>query len=71
MLDEPFSYLMPIHVEKLKEILAIEKTKKGIVITDHLYQDLLDVTDDLYLIHDLKSYRIRNLEDLKVYGYLP
>ena len=70
LLDEPFSYLMPVHVEKLKEILAIEKNKKGIVITDHLYRDLLDIKDDLYLIHDLKSYRIENSEDLKVYGYL-
>jgi len=55
LLDEPFSYLMPIHVEKIKEIMKEEKKKKGIVITDHLYGDLMDVADSVYLIYNSAS----------------
>lgn len=70
MLDEPFSYIMPVHVEKLKGVIKNEKSGKGIIITDHLYRDLLDVSDDLYLIADGASLPIRDPVDLKRYGYL-
>jgi len=70
MLDEPFSYIMPLHVEKLKQVIKNEKSGKGIIITDHLYRDLLDVTDDLYLIADYASLTIRDPGDLRKYGYL-
>ena len=70
LLDEPFSYLMPVHVEKLKQIIGVEKKKKGIVITDHLYHDLLDVTDDLYLITDGRSYSVKSPDDLRLHGYV-
>jgi ABC-type multidrug transport system ATPase subunit len=36
LLDEPFSYVMPVHMDKLKTIIKLEKTTKGIIITDHL-----------------------------------
>ncbi len=70
MLDEPFSYLMPVHVEKLKEIIRIEKAGKGILITDHLYHDLLDITDDLYMIADGGSHPIKDPGELTTYGYI-
>jgi len=70
LLDEPFSYIMPLHVEKLKEIIRVEKSGKGIIITDHLYRDLLDVSDDLFLIADGGSHPIRNTGELTTYGYL-
>jgi ABC-type lipopolysaccharide export system ATPase subunit len=56
--DEPFSYIMPVHVEKLKMIMVREKKTKGIILTDHLYQDLLDVKDSLYLIYDGESFPV-------------
>lgn len=70
LLDEPFSYLMPVHVERLKEIIMCEKNLKGIVITDHLYKELIDITDILYLIDDGKSRLIKHHEELAIYGYL-
>jgi len=70
MLDEPFSYVMPVHVEKLKEIIRNEKAGKGILITDHLYHDLLDVTDDLYMIKDGESLPVSHPDELRTYGYL-
>ena len=52
ILDEPFSHIMPLHVEKLKEIINREKHRKGIIITDHMYKHIMEISDDLYLIRE-------------------
>lgn len=70
LLDEPFSYLMPIHVEKLKEIIMEEKSTKGIIITDHLYENVIDLSDSLYLIYDSIARKIKDPNELKEFGYL-
>jgi len=70
ILDEPFSGLMPIHVEKLKEILIVAKHRKGIIITDHLHRNIRDITDDLYVLTNGKTYRINKEEQLIELGYL-
>lgn len=70
ILDEPFSHIMPLHVEQLKEIINREKHKKGIIITDHLYKHIMEVSDDLYLIRDGKTFKIHVHDDLVKYGYL-
>jgi len=44
LLDEPFSLLSPLHAEIVKKlILEISKTK-GILITDHYYEDLIEIS---------------------------
>lgn len=70
LLDEPFSNLMPLHLEKIKELIQREKPKKGIILTDHKYQDLLKVSDSVYLIKSGKTQRIESVEDLKSFGYI-
>lgn len=69
MLDEPFSNLMPLHVDKIKEQLIEEKQKKGFLITDHLYKNIIDVSDDLYLLKDGKTHAIKKLADIETLGY--
>ena len=70
ILDEPFSALMPLHTDRLKEIISQEKSKKGIIITDHLYKHIMDLSDNLYLMREGKSFIIKELEDLVRFGYL-
>jgi len=70
ILDEPFSGIMPVHVEKMKAIIAGEKMKKGIIITDHLYRDVLSITDRVYLLTNGKTYQVKNEEDLISRGYI-
>lgn len=70
ILDEPFSHIMPLHVEKLKEMINREKHRKGIIITDHLYKHIMDVSDDLYLIREGKTFKINTHDDLIRHGYL-
>lgn len=70
ILDEPFSGLMPLHVEKLKEIFIKEKTKKGIIITDHLHRHIRDIADELYVLTNGKTYKVIHHEQLIELGYV-
>lgn len=70
VLDEPFSHLSPKNTETFIEIMAQEKSKKGIILTDHMYNYITKISDDLYVINDCASYKIDDLDKLKDYGYL-
>lgn len=71
LLDEPFTHIMPLHVEQLKEVLQREKQNKGIVITDHMYKHVTEIADSLYLIKEGKSLMVRSKDDLAFHGYIP
>jgi len=60
---------MPVHLETLKTILKNEKKNKGIIITDHLYEHVTEISDDLYVIANGKTYLTKDLNDLKTLGY--
>src|SRR5690606_31790486 len=70
ILDEPFSGLMPIHVERIKEIISNERKNKGIIITDQFYRDVISMADRLYLLTNGKTYQIEHLDDLINRGYV-
>lgn len=69
MLDEPFSQVMPVHLETIKLIIGEEKKNKGIIMTDHLYEHVAAISDDLYVIVNGKTYLTRDLNDLITLGY--
>ncbi len=69
MLDEPFSQIMPLQVEKIKELLNIEKVNKGFLITDHLYRQFIDICDNLYILADGKTHLTKTIEDIERHGY--
>jgi ABC-type multidrug transport system ATPase subunit len=69
MLDEPFSQVMPVHVEKIKGLILREKKNKGIIITDHLYQYIIDICDNLYVISSGKTHLTKSLQDIERLGY--
>ncbi len=48
-LDEPFSHLSPLHIETVKQMIAEEKKTKAIVISDHMYQHIIEASDSIYL----------------------
>jgi len=70
MLDEPFSHVMPVHIETIKRLIVREKEKKGIIVTDHLYQNIIDISDSLYVISDGKTYLTKSVQDLETLGYI-
>lgn len=69
MLDEPFSHIMPIHVDTIKRLILREKKNKGIIITDHMYRDIIDICDYLYVINNGKTYLTKTIEDIETLGY--
>ena len=69
MLDEPFSHLMPIQIDKIKELLQEESTNKGFLITDHLYRHITDVSDRFYILADGRTHLVKEIEDIERLGY--
>jgi lipopolysaccharide export system ATP-binding protein len=70
ILDEPFSGIMPIHIEMLKEVIQNERRKKGIIISDHLYRHVKSVSDRMYMLANGQTYPIQSDDQLVKYGYL-
>ena len=70
MLDEPFSHIMPVHIDIFKRLILREKMNKGILVTDHLYQNIVDISDSLYLITEGKTHLTKSVQDLETFGYI-
>ncbi len=70
ILDEPFSGIMPIHIETLKEVLQSEKKKKGIIISDHLYRHVKSIANRTYVLAQGQTYLIQSDDQLVKHGYL-
>ncbi|MHA7830142.1 MAG: ATP-binding cassette domain-containing protein [Flagellimonas sp.] len=71
LLDEPFSNLAPLYISKIKEIIQKRKAHKVILLTDHFYKEILELSDELYFLKNGCSKLIRNTKDLQDEGYLP
>src|SRR5690606_33697155 len=70
MLDEPFSMIEPIYKDVIKGLLLEIKKSKGIILTDHYYNDVLEITDKNFVIKDAKKIEIKDKNDLVRYEYL-
>ena len=70
MLDEPFSMLEPLQTEAIKEFLLQIKTTKGLIITDHYYNDVLDITTQNLVIKEGQSFEVNGTDDLRKFEYL-
>jgi len=70
LLDEPFSHLSPLYVERIKDLLQKLKAEKAIIITDHMYRHILDTSDDLYLLKNGSTKLISKTSELEDYNYL-
>jgi lipopolysaccharide export system ATP-binding protein len=70
LLDEPFTHISPIQTEELKPILKRCASRKGIIITDHQYYNVLDVSDQIVLLNNGCTKHIKNVDELITYGYI-
>ena len=71
LLDEPFSNLAPLYVAKIKEMIQAKKDDKIILLTDHLYEEIVSLSDNLYFLKNGCSKLIQSIKDLESEGYLP
>lgn len=70
ILDEPFSSIMPIHIDSIKMLINREKKHKGIILSDHLYEHILDTCDDLYVINNGKVHLTNDHKDIEKLKYV-
>lgn len=72
LLDEPFSQLMPLHIATLKALIRQEADGggKGFVIADHMYRDLLRISDRVCLLKDGYVSEMPSGKDLAESGYI-
>ena len=70
ILDEPFSNIAPICIEKMQVLIQEQKKHKGIIVSDHLYEAIIEITDDLFLLRDGYTFPIKSREDLIHQGYI-
>ena len=70
ILDEPFTHIMPRHIEIIQDIIIKEKERKGFLITDHMYQYVMDICDDLYLLKDGKIHLTKGPDSIESLGYI-
>lgn len=69
ILDEPFSYLAPVAVEVIQKLIRRQKEKMGIIVSDHNYEALLEIADEVLLLSDGYVHLIKDRSDLVRYGY--
>lgn len=70
LLDEPFSHIAPIFIEHIKQIISEEKKHKAIIITDHLYEHIIEAADSIYLLKNGTTKKIEHLAELEDYKYI-
>lgn len=70
ILDEPFSQIDPVNIEAVQELIRERAKDHGIIITDHNYDAISSVADNLFVIADGYTAQVHSREDLVRYGYL-
>ncbi|MES2373252.1 MAG: ABC transporter ATP-binding protein [Bacteroidota bacterium] len=69
MLDEPFTHLNPIQVEKVRNLLLEEKCNKGLLITDHMFRHVAGISDHLYVLANGKTHLTKSEKEIETLGY--
>ena len=70
LLDEPFSMIEPLYKDAIKTLLKKLTFYKGIIITDHYFEDVLDITTKNYLLKDAKLIQVNSKQELVAMNYL-
>ena len=70
LLDEPYSGLAPIMYGKVNLLIQQNASKKGIIVTDHNYEEILKTATRIVLLKNGKTISIQNKDELVEFGYL-
>jgi ABC-type multidrug transport system ATPase subunit len=71
LIDEPFNGLDPIYRDYVKNLIREQSKSKCLIITDHDYRNILDVSTRVVLLHDGGMKEISDTNKLKELGYIP
>ena len=70
LLDEPYNGLSPIMIEKVNDLIIENSKNKGIIITDHSYENVIKISTKLILIKEGKTHHLKDKKQLIEKGYL-
>jgi ABC-type multidrug transport system ATPase subunit len=70
LLDEPFSFIAPLYIERIKNLMLEKKEESALLITDHFYRDILEASDSVYLLKNGTSKLVQSKTDLENEGYI-
>ena len=70
LLDEPFNGVAPVIIDQLKNMIIAHSKTKGIILTDHDYNNVLDVANRYCLVHEGCIKPVNGREDLVKWNYL-
>ena len=70
LLDEPFNGLSPLMIEQVIEMIKTHSARKGIILTDHDYRNVLKVSNRYTILNNGNLKSMDNKEDLVRFGYL-
>lgn len=70
LLDEPFTMLAPLQIEKAKGFIAQQAAHSAVVMTDHYYLNVTEISNANFVLAEGVLHRAQSIDDLKSYGYL-
>lgn len=70
LLDEPYNGLSPVMAEKTNELIVENAKRKGIIITDHNYEKVIQVATKLILMKEGKVHHLKDKTELIEKRYL-
>ncbi|MVZ64241.1 ATP-binding cassette domain-containing protein [Sphingobacterium sp. DK4209] len=70
LLDEPFTGLSPLLKDMVQELILSFKAKKGILISDHDYHNVLAISDELFLMQNGACRILNDKRELELF-YVP
>jgi len=70
LMDEPFTHVTPVQSNDFKKLMRKVAQHKGIIVTDHQYYNILEVSDRVILMNDGTTRPIYRPEQLVEYRYL-
>ena len=70
LLDEPFSMLEPFQRERLQLFLREQSKQKGILVTDHYYQDVWSIATKNSVLSEGILHAVHTEADLRQFKYL-
>jgi lipopolysaccharide export system ATP-binding protein len=70
LLDEPFTHISPVQTEYFKPVILECAKRKGIIITDHQYYNVVNVSHKLIILEDGTTKPVNHVDELITYHYL-
>jgi ABC-type multidrug transport system ATPase subunit len=70
LLDEPYNGLSPLMIEVVNKLIQENARQKGIIITDHNYENVMAISTKLILIKEGKTHHLTKKSELIEKGYL-